>query len=530
MKKIMSLDCTLRDGGYCNQWNFRESNIKAIISGLISTGVEIIECGFLTNRVVYDKNISKYTDLLQLNKFISKDNSETKFVVMVNVGEYNATYLPMASETCIDGIRVAFHKSNITEAFKFCEIAKQKGYELFLQPMVTMLYSDEEFETLIEMANKLDPFAFYIVDSFGTMDETVLFHYYNIANKNINKNCAIGFHSHNNLQAAFSNCKALIKKAENRIVIIDSSIYGMGRGAGNLNAELFLNELNINYGGTYDIKPLLRIMDEVISRFYKEKPWGYSLPNYLSAIHMVHPNYAKYLTDKETLLFEDIDTIFRMMPKEKAVEFDATYAEEFYLHYMSRNRKNGERIQELKNQLLGKKILLIAPGASIRNEMCSINEFINNNDVAIISVNHHLESGREDYIFVSNIRRFKKLPETVMDKTIITTNIDSNTIYASVDYKSLINDKDGVQDNAGLMAIKFVIDVLGTTEIYLAGYDGYKADSRDNYESDDLTVFMNEDLIQRMNVGMSCMIQNYREKASIIFLTETLLEKNESQV
>ena len=75
----------------------------------------------------------------------------------------------------------------------------------------------------------------------------------------------------------------------------------MGRGAGNLNTELFVQYLNDNADGNYDIKPLLSIIDEILNAFYQRNYWGYSLPNYLSAAHNAHPNYAGYLDDKKTL-------------------------------------------------------------------------------------------------------------------------------------------------------------------------------------------------------------------------------------
>ncbi|SFN79186.1 4-hydroxy 2-oxovalerate aldolase [Pseudobutyrivibrio sp. UC1225] len=524
MGEILSLDCTLRDGGYCNNWNFREKNIEKIINGLAIAGVDIIECGFLTSRVSYNQDISKYTDLKQIEAFISKEANKSEYVVMMNLGEYKLEDLPDAAESVIGGIRLAFHKKSLNEAMTSCKIIKQKGYKLYMQPMVTMLYSDDEFIELISKANELNPYAFYIVDSFGTMDEDILLHYFQIADKEINENTYIGFHSHNNLQGAFSNCKSLLKSARNRNIIIDSSIYGMGRGAGNLNSELFLNELNSKYGKNYEIKPLLRIMDEVLSRFYNEKPWGYSLPNYLSAAHMVHPNYAKYLTSKEALLLEDMDEIFSLMDKDKAVEYDEEYINDLYMSYMSRENKNKDCIAEIQQKVSGREVLLIAPGASAKKEEEKIAKFVENNKPIVISINHEYAGCNVDYIFVSNIRRFNQLSEASRARVIATSNIHSGDIFATIDYKILLNDIDGVKDNAGLMAIKFAVEELGVNDIYLAGYDGYLKDSRLNYESDDLTVFISEESIDRMNIGMNCMIRKFKEKSNIKFITKTYLD------
>ena len=110
MNRINVLDCTLRDGGYCNEWRFGRDNTKKIVDGLVEANVEIIECGFITNRVQYDNNVTKYTKIEQVSEFIPKDKEGKIFVAMMNYGEFNIVDLPDYDGSSIDGIRVAFHK------------------------------------------------------------------------------------------------------------------------------------------------------------------------------------------------------------------------------------------------------------------------------------------------------------------------------------------------------------------------------------------------------------------------------------
>ena len=42
MKKTYLLDCTLRDGGYINDWRFGEETIKGVIRLIADTGIEMI--------------------------------------------------------------------------------------------------------------------------------------------------------------------------------------------------------------------------------------------------------------------------------------------------------------------------------------------------------------------------------------------------------------------------------------------------------------------------------------------------------
>ena len=143
MSTIKILDCTLRDGGYCNQWRFGEENIQKISYGLADAGIEIIELGFLTNRTVYDPNVSKYNTVEQAAAMIPTNRAGKLFVCMANYGEYTLDELPKHTASSIDGIRVAFHKKDLLPALELCRGIKEKGYLVFIQAMVSLNYSDE---------------------------------------------------------------------------------------------------------------------------------------------------------------------------------------------------------------------------------------------------------------------------------------------------------------------------------------------------------------------------------------------------
>lgn len=211
MKSISVLDCTLRDGGYCNQWKFGKENILEIVTGLVSANVDYIECGFLTNQISYDDNSTQYTDLTQVSHFLSRSTIDKTCLVMINYGEYEIDLLPFARETHIDGIRVAFHKKDMEGALAFCRAIKDKGYLVFLQPMVSMSYSEKEFISLLREVNKLRPHAFYIVDSFGMMKRKELMHFLDLVERNLEKDIVLGFHAHNNMQLAYSNAQYLVE-------------------------------------------------------------------------------------------------------------------------------------------------------------------------------------------------------------------------------------------------------------------------------------------------------------------------------
>ncbi len=519
---IRVLDCTLRDGGYCNQWQFGKTGINKIIDGLLKSRVEIVELGFLTNRVShYNMETTKFNEIEQVDAIIPEGNNHTEYVVMINYGEYDLERLPEANKTKVSGIRVAFHKKDIKQAIEFCRRVKERRYKLYMQPMVTMNYTDKEFLQLLDSANEVSPDAFYIVDSFGTMKKKDLIHYIEMARVNLSKEIVIGFHSHNNLQMAFSNAQTLVEYPLGRDVLVDASIHGMGRGAGNLNLELFLDYLNEIVGQKYDIRPLTITIDDVISRFYRENPWGYSLANYLSAIHLVHPNYAIYFSKKDSLTIEAMDTLFSNIEQEKKAEFDKEYAEQLYIQYMSRGQDDETRIDTFKNEINGRKILLAAPGKSIEDEQGTIKNFCKQNNPIVICINHNNRIVKSDYLFISNMRRFRQCSDDKSTPLILTSNVYSKQEpYMIVKYSSLLNGEEYVNDNAGLMAIKFLIN-LGVKSINLAGYDGYTYDNERNYDNRELVITMTNEQKDGINHGMKKVLEQYKKEIDLTFVTKS---------
>lgn len=518
MNKIQILDCTLRDGGYCNEWHFGMDNACKIIKGLVEAEIEIIECGFLTNRVKYNKDVTKFTSVDEAAALIPCNRQGKLFVAMMNYGEYDIEDIPHRKEDSINGIRVAFHKKNLTAALELCEKIKAKGYLVFVQAMVSLSYTDEEFLSLIREVNRIKPYAFYIVDSFGVMKEKDLTRLFFMVEHNLDENIWIGFHSHNNMQLSYSNAQRLTRVQTSRNLIIDSSVFGMGRGAGNLNTELFVEYLNENAGKKYQLKPLLILIDEILNEFYQRNYWGYSLPNYISATHNAHPNYAGYLDDKKTLTIEAMHEIFDMMEDEKKFSYDKEYIENLYLRYMATGKAHEEHKSELESCLEGKSILIIAPGKSSFEEKDKILQCAARNDVVVFSINFDYDFCHSDFIFISNLRRFRELDVKNIPRCIVTSNIPGESTYYQAKYRDLLNPEETVRDNASLMAIRFLIN-LGVKKIYLAGLDGYSHDARENFGKDNMAFFTKNAVLDAMNEGMCRVLNIFLSEVEIEFLT-----------
>lgn len=514
MKNISVLDCTLRDGGYCNGWGFGKKNTQKIISKLVEAGIDIIECGFLKKTA--DDETTLFSSIESAEKQIENAGG-SRFALMVNYGDIEICDIPEYDGGAIDIIRVAFHKKDLIEALKLCEDIKNKGYKVFVQAMVSLSYTKEEFLQLVEKVNAIKPYAFYIVDSFGVMKTNDLIKLFDIVDKALSGDIVIGFHSHNNMQLSYSNAQIFCALTTTRRLIVDSSVMGMGRGAGNLNTELFTEYLNNNHDGNYDLKPLLQTIDKVISGFYQQNAWGYSLPNYLSAKHNLHPNYARFLDDKKTLSVEDIDEIFSQFDDDKKYNFDKEYIKKLYFEYMTSTTSDTELNQILKKGISGKTFVLIAPGKTAESEKEKIIAMAEKG-ASVMSVHHNYPYCKVDYVFLSNMRKARDFVQFKSATKITTTNIRSEIGNFDVDYASLLNDVEGVKDNAGLMAIKLLI-MAGAKKIYLAGFDGYSYDISENYTKGNESVIYKKQQIDSLNSGMNIVLNSFKNEADIEFLT-----------
>lgn len=465
-----------------------------------------------------DFTIFSSIDQIQLPFITSQGDQD--LVCMINYGEYEANDIPYCSNTILDGLRVAFHKNDMIPALDLCRDLKEKGYKVFVQAMVSLNYDDHEFLNLLNLVDEIEPYSFYIVDSFGAMKKKDLMRLFFLVDNNLNKSISIGFHSHNNMQLAYSNAQLFVDMSTEREIIIDTCIMGMGRGAGNLNTELFVEYLNENNGKSYFLKPLLNIIDEILVHFYRKNYWGYSLPNYLSAKHNLHPNYASYLDSKKTLTVEAMNDIFSLMDPMKYGTFDKEYIEAIYMKYMQNGSVQSTHYAELKEKIYGKEVLIIAPGLSSVEQKDRIISCIRTNNVISIGINHNYRFENTDYLFVSNLKRFKDLEKSLHKKCIVTSNISAENVFFKAKYSDLLNDISGVRDNAGMMLIKFLIN-LGARKLYIAGMDGYSFDPEKNYSSEYLNFYSERSVLEQMNAGIELMISRFRNEIEMEFITES---------
>lgn len=519
MSNIKVLDCTLRDGGYINNWNFGLEKSKSIVQLLNKSNVDYIELGFLTKEET-NNNMTLFNNFKDFENIVSENVDTNKLFGMITYGKFQIEDVPNVNDSIIKGIRLIFKKSQTEKALNYCKKLKQKGYKLFINPTFIDQFSDIELIDIINEINQINPYGMSIVDSMGVLKEKDLLRLYYLIDHNLNKDIALCFHSHNNLQLSFSNAQCLMKVCKDRELIIDSTVFGMGRGAGNLCTELLTQYINDNYDGNYDIIPILKIVDEQINPIFTKTPWGYSVPYYLAATNHCHPNYAKYLVDKQTVPVEFINKLLKSIPDNKKSTFDVNLIKQLYLDKFSNIIDDSKTVEYLKNLLIYRKILILAPGKSLKEEKTKIEDFINREKPFIISLNFIPEQYKENLVFVTNMKRFTSLND-YSRPLVVSSNIEDIPEQALIlNYSSYLNDSK-MFDNVALMLLKLLIKI-DIKSVSIAGLDGFSPVAVENYVSDDLINNAKVSEFDERNEIMSEELAKLSEKININFITKTL--------
>lgn len=330
-KNIYLLDATLRDGGqgledlHKNGFSdkiFTEEIKHSTIDSLGKSDVDIIEIGTMGPSADDKSMFAIYQNVEELSKYLPKNRNPKALYAGLYIGpDTDVNEIPDWNPSLVEGIRVILRYSELQKSLDYCAALSAKGYKVFVQPMLTMRYTNAELDMVIQAANEMKAYACYFVDSYGYMqpkDVKRLFDYYDAR---LNKEIKIGFHAHNNMNLAFSNVQYFLGLNSDRDVIIDSCATGMGQGAGNLQTELILPYLNQNFGKSYDYDSVLDICDVLDKEMIPNDLWGYSVARLLPAVYKTAYKYGLMMRNKYHLPFRQMNKILREMPNENRMRF-----------------------------------------------------------------------------------------------------------------------------------------------------------------------------------------------------------------
>ena len=528
MNSLKVLDVTLRDGGCVNNFNFGQTYMEMILAAQEASGVDVIEMGYIDENNGSFCRRTQYINEKVISQCILKHKKPgITYVAMMDYGKFNVNNLGQRTEKGIDGIRCAFHKKNRLDIIPIGRKIIEKGYKFYIQPMITLRYSDMELLELIDLVNSElpDASAFYIVDSFGEMRPNDMSRMLNLVDHNLIPSMTLGFHSHNNLQLSYSNAMGMLQFPTTRDLMLDCSIMGMGKGAGNLNTELLLEHLNLFYGKNYKIAPLLEVIDKVINQLHDEFYWGYAPEYYLSSANHCTPSYASHFYNKHMLPIDQVGELLGMIAEEKKISFDKNYAEELYRQY-NESRAVDDRavVEQLKSEFAGKSILLVAPGKSVRDATEKIRAFSAQENVVAIGLNCTVDLGF-DYLLTTRSDIYEQAVSE--SKSVIVPSSVSKGRRGSVkvlNYANWIEVDEQTHDSSSVIALR-LLQACGIKKVYLAGFDGFSININDNYYDPNMRRPVSAEQAERRNEYYKGFIKRIADKGiSISFLTPSMYD------
>jgi 4-hydroxy 2-oxovalerate aldolase len=334
VSNIKLLDTTLRDGMNVTDFYIDDAAKSPIIKGLEQAGVDIIETGFL-RQGEQKANSAEYKTVETINRYIAPKKKGVMYAAICSLFDGAAPdSITGRTPESIDIIRVASFKSGVKGALKLAEEVKSKGYEVMFQISRTTDYTESELKDLLAAINDLELFGVGLVDTLGIMmpkDAARLTDFYN---GHLNDDISVCYHFHNNTQLAYANAiTALERTPQNRNIILDASIFGMGCGAGNLPLELAMKYLNDNYGKKYRYSNALGLYERFFLKTFQTTHWGYQPRNFLTAEYKVHPYYGVYLEEMYGFTSSMLEKAFGDMSDGEKVNFIRRYADEIGKKY-----------------------------------------------------------------------------------------------------------------------------------------------------------------------------------------------------
>src|ERR1051326_364294 len=297
--EIKVLDCTIRDGGLMNNHKFPDEVVKAVYQACVNAGVDYMELGYKASRKILvpgEQGAWKYCLEEDIRRIVGENPSSLKLAVMADAErtDYHEDILPK-DKSVIDMVRVATYINQIPTALEMLKDAHDKGYQTTVNLMAVSTVPEYELNEGLEMLAKSPADAIYVVDSFGTLySEQVQYlvrkylAYCKAAGKEV------GMHAHNNLQLAFANTIEAIVLGAN---MLDATMAGLGRGAGNCPMELLIGFL---HNPKYNLRPVLRCVQDTIEPLRDELKWGFDLPYMLTGFLNEHPRSAIKFKASET--------------------------------------------------------------------------------------------------------------------------------------------------------------------------------------------------------------------------------------
>tara|TARA_B100000886_G_scaffold340142_1_gene308108 strand:- start:494 stop:2092 length:1599 start_codon:yes stop_codon:yes gene_type:complete len=488
MKKINVLDCTLRDGGYYNNWDFSSELIQDYINAISNSGIKYLELGFRSFSNKSFKGSNWYTTDSFINSL--KIPKNIKLAVMLNASQITSNNISGSvkklflkkKKSKVIMVRIAAHFHEFEKSLQISKILQTMGYLTAINLMQISEISEEDLLKVSKKLNDYNPDIFYFADSLGSLEPNDV--------KKIIKNLSrywngeLGIHAHDNLSKAILNTKEAIKHG---VKWADSTITGMGRGAGNVQTEYFLVELQNDHSIKFKILPILNLIDKHFKKLKYKYNWGTNTYYYLAGKHRIHPTYIQEMLSTH---FADAEILaaINQLKDSGGSKYNADLVKSEFQGNINLNNGTWKPEKNIKK----KEVLLIASGPNLKDYRNQIENYIAQNKPYVIAVNTDIKINKKfidiyaacnPLKLIANYNEYKKLKKPLaVPNSLINKNLKKH-------FKKLkiLNFGVGLKQNSfkfkkngailpRLYTLVYALSIAtsgNAKRVLLAGFDGY---------------------------------------------------------
>lgn len=315
-RQVSIIDVTIRDGGFDNNWNWDNEQVKRMLKCSSETGIEYFEIGYLTNENILKSHDGHYRNVSfnTIKEIVDEIKPKCKISVLFDAWRYDTYKMPMRENSSIDLVRVVSYmdKEKLLYALKQCENVKKKNYKVSLNIMCASYFTKSILNDIIKIIkDKIEILDYlYLADSYGGMEPKMVDYVFNNIKqlKIENQNLKLGFHIHNNGQIGMANMITSLEHVD----IIDASFHGMGRGMGNVRLEDVILFLKIKRNYDLNIEPFLNYLSQSADENVKEE-----IKNTILGFLNIHPYRIKDFKDEKSL--------YKLYLKLKDLSFEKKY-------------------------------------------------------------------------------------------------------------------------------------------------------------------------------------------------------------
>ncbi|EON90639.1 putative aldolase/synthase [Marinobacter lipolyticus SM19] len=503
-QKITFLDCTLRDGGYYNDWDFDTDLIARYLEAMSAAGVDVVEMGLRTLNVHGFKGACAYTTDEFLGSLRIPESLSVG--VMVNaselVGDHSLEdrlerlFPRCADDSPVSVVRIACHIHEFDEAVAGSGWLKDRGYRVGFNLMQVADRAQDEIERIAEKASQYPIDVLYFADSMGSMDPEQTARITSWLRRHWQGE--LGIHTHDNLRMALQNTLASVEEG---VTWVDSTVTGMGRGPGNARTEELAIEIAQLRQQQISLVPLMRVLRRDFRPMQERYGWGTNPFYYLAGKYGIHPTYIQEMLGDSRYDEEDILAAIEHLRVEGGKKFSIhtlDAAKHFYGDVQSGSWNPGSLLSNTE-------VLLLGTGPGVGRHKWALENYIRKFKPVVIALNTQAAIPSELISLRVACHPVRLLADchahTMLPQPLITPwSMLPDDVKRSLDGKEVLDFGLSVEPDVFrfsetsctlptslVVAYALAIAASGqASRVLMAGFDGYGADDPRNREMKEL--------------------------------------------